>query len=86
MKKISNLIVLILSVAVMASCEKVLDKEPLTDFTNSNFWTSEKNVEMFANYFYNEWVGYGNGTSTNGVFDWQTLNVSQISSGCQNWY
>lgn len=86
MKKISNLIVLILSVAVMASCEKVLDKEPLTDFTNSNFWTSEKNVEMFANYFYNEWVGYGNGTSTNGVFYWQTLNDNQISSGFQDWY
>ena len=86
MKKISNLIVLILSVAVMASCEKVLDKEPLTDFTNANFWTSEKNVEMFANYFYNEWVGYGNGTSTNGVFYWQTLNDNQISSGFQDWY
>ena len=86
MKKISNIIVLILSVAVMASCEKVLDKEPLTDFTNSNFWTSEKNVEMFANYFYNEWVGYGNGTSTNGVFYWQTLNDNQISSGFQDWY
>ena len=86
MKKISNLIVLILSVAVMASCEKVLDKEPLTEFTNSNFWTSEKNVEMFANYFYNEWVGYGNGTSTNGVFYWQTLNDNQISSGFQDWY
>ena len=86
MKKINHIIVVMLSFVLLASCEKVLDKEPLTDFTNSNFWTSEKNVEMFANYFYNEWVGYGNGTSTNGVFYWQTLNDNQISSGFQDWY
>lgn len=86
MKKINYIIVMMLSVVLFVSCESVLDKEPLTEFTNGNFWTSEKNVEMFSNYFYNEWKGYGNGTSTNGVFYWQTLNDNQISSGFQNWY
>lgn len=86
MKKINHILVVMLAVFAFASCEKILDKEPLTDFTNGNFWTSEKNVEMFSNYFYNEWVGYGNGTGTNGVFYWPTLNDNQISSGFQNWY
>lgn len=86
MKKINCFIILMLSVVLFARCERVLDKEPLTEFTDANFWTSEKNVEMFANYFYNEWKGYGNGTSTNGVFYWQTLNDNQISNGFQDWY
>ena len=64
-------------ILLFASCEKVLDKQPLTQFTNDNFWTSEANVKIYANYFYNEWTGYGNG-SGQGVFYYQTLNDNQV--------
>lgn len=64
-------------VLCLTSCDKVLDKKPLTQFTNDNFWTSEANVEIYANYFYNEWTGYGNG-SGQGVFYYQTLNDNQV--------
>lgn len=77
MKRISNICLMFSLVLLFASCEKVLDKKPLTQFTNDNFWTSEANVEIYANYFYNEWTGYGNG-SGQGVFYYQTLNDNQV--------
>lgn len=68
-----------MSAFLFASCDKVLDKEPLTSFTNSNFWTSESNVEMYANYFYSEWTGYGNGGGA-GDFYYPTLNDNQVGA------
>ena len=45
--------------------EEILNGDPLTSFTKSNYFTSESNVELFANYFYAEWTGYGTGGSCN---------------------
>lgn len=79
-----------LSVAVlgMVSCSKlkddVLNGDPYTSFTKSNYFTSEKNVELFANYFYNEWAGYGNSGSY-GSFYFPTLNDNQTPTGYTEW-
>ena len=77
MKRISYICLIFSPLLCATSCEKVLDKKPLTQFTNDNFWSSEANVEMYANYFYNEWTGYGNGNGQ-GVFYYQTLNDNQV--------
>lgn len=77
MKRISYICLIFSLLLCATSCEKVLDKKPLTQFTNDNFWTSESNVEMYANYFYNEWTGYGNGNGQ-GVFYYHTLNDNQV--------
>lgn len=68
-----------MSAFLFASCDKVLDKEPLDSFTNKNFWTSESNVEMYANYFYAEWTGYGNGGGS-GDYYFPTLNDNQVGA------
>jgi len=79
-----------LSVAVLGtvSCSKlkddVLNGDPYTSFTKSNYFTSEKNVELFANYFYNEWKGYGNSGSY-GPFYFSTLNDNQTPTGYTEW-
>ena len=41
---------------LFSSCDSMLNKEPLDQFTNDNFWSSEKNVESYANYFYYDFL------------------------------
>lgn len=75
-------------VFALVSCNKnkddILNGEPYTSFTKSNYFTSEKNVELFANYFYSEWAGYGNSGSY-GVFYFPTLNDNQSPTGYTEW-
>ncbi|MCQ2177418.1 MAG: RagB/SusD family nutrient uptake outer membrane protein, partial [Bacteroidales bacterium] len=82
MKKLAIILIAVASFA-MVSCEKVLTKNPLTKFTNDNYWSSEANVELYANYFYSTFTAYGTGGSGN--FYFPTLNDNQLSSGFQNW-
>lgn len=82
MKKLSYILVVIASLA-MVSCDKVLTKDPLTKFTNDNYWTSEANVELYANYFYSTFTSYGTGGS--GDFYFPSLNDNQVGSGFVNW-
>ena len=49
-----------MSVLLFTGCDNLLDKQPLDKFTDSNFWTSETNVEAFANRFYDNFSGYAN--------------------------
>ena len=72
-------IFLMLSLVVFYSCDSLLDKKPLDKFTNSNYWTSEANVEVYANTFFNEFAGYGVS------FDNTTLNDNQAGRGFTNW-
>lgn len=69
---------------MLSSCSDLLDTEPYDQFTKDNFFTSEKNVELFANYFYNEFSGYGNGGSY-GNFYFNFLNDDQGTTGTQEW-
>ena len=72
-----------LSLVAFVGCDNILDKEPIDQFTKDNFFTSETNVSSFANYFYNEFTGYGTGGGS-GAFYFNTLNDDQASSGFQS--
>jgi hypothetical protein len=59
MKKYS--IILLMIALVFGSCEDFLDRPPLTQMTDQNYWTNENNLRLFANGFYtNYFVGYNN--------------------------
>ena len=66
----------------LASCDDVLDTEPYDQFTKANYFTSETNVQLFANYFYNTFTGYGSGS---GDYYFNTLNDDQASTGITKW-
>ena len=81
MKKI--ILSLMAGVVLFTSCD-LLNNDPYTSFTKSNFFTSETNVEMYANYFYNEWSAYGTGGAS-GDFYFNTLNDNQAVTGLAGW-
>ncbi len=58
------------------ACDDFLDKGPLTEFTDGNYWASEANVRTFAALFYNEFLGYGNGSGTTSEFYFQGAGAS----------
>ena len=66
----------------LASCDDVLDTDPYDQFTKDNYFTSETNVQLFANYFYNTFTGYGSGS---GDYYFNTLNDDQASTGITKW-
>ncbi len=70
---------LALSALVFSGCDNILDKQPLDQFTDGNFWTSETNVEAFANNFYGTFSGYS------GDFYFPTLNDNQGVVGLSDW-
>jgi len=49
MKKYSIILVIIAYVAV--GCEDFLDRPPLTEMNDQNYWTSENNLRLLANGF-----------------------------------
>lgn len=69
---------------MFTSCSDLLDTDPYDQFTKDNFFTSEKNVKLFANYFYNEFSGYGNSGSY-GDFYFNFLNDDQGTTGTSDW-
>ncbi len=81
MKKI--ILSLMAGMALFTSCD-LLNNDPYDSFTKDNFFTSETNVEMYTNYFYAEWSGYGNNGSY-GVFYFPTLNDNQAVTGITTW-
>lgn len=60
-----------------AACD--LDIKPETEFTNSNFWTSEANLRSFSYALYDVFLGYGNGGYFGGDHFYTTLNDDVIS-------
>ncbi|OJV80513.1 MAG: RagB/SusD family nutrient uptake outer membrane protein [Bacteroidia bacterium 44-10] len=83
MKKI-NIIYVVITAFVLGSCDDFLDKGPLDTFTNDNFWTNESNVTGYANTFYQNFLGYGNGGGT-GLFYFRTLSDDQAGGGFADW-
>ena len=81
MKKI--ILSLMAGMVLFTSCD-LLNPNPLADFTEDNFFTSETNVEMYTNYFYNEWTAYGTGGSSEFGY-WTTLNDNQAVTGLSGW-
>ena len=68
---------------LFTSCD-LLKNDPYDSFTKNNFFTSETNVEMYTNYFYNEWSAYGTGGGS-GDFYFNTLNDNQAVVGLSGW-
>ena len=68
---------------LLTGCD-LLNNDPYDNFTKDNFFTSETNVEMYTNYFYAEWSGYGNNGSY-GKFYFPTLNDNQAVTGITTW-
>ena len=66
----------------LASCNDILDTDPYDQFTTDNYFTSETNVQLFANYFYNTFTGYGSGS---GDYYFNTLNDDQATTGITKW-
>ena len=81
MKKI--ILSLMAGMVLFTSCD-LLNNDPYDSFTKGNFFTSETNVEMYTNYFYSEWSGYGNNGSY-GTFYFPTLNDNQAVTGITTW-
>ena len=81
MKKI--ILSLMAGMVLFTSCD-LLNNDPYDSFTKTNFFTSETNVEMYANYFYNEWSAYGTGGAS-GDFYFNTLNDNQAVTGLAGW-
>ena len=79
MKKLALLLVTGL---MLASCSDLLDTEPYDKFTKQNYFTSETNVQLFANYFYNTFTGYGSGS---GDYYFNNLNDDQGTTGIARW-
>ncbi|MBQ0115230.1 MAG: RagB/SusD family nutrient uptake outer membrane protein [Bacteroidales bacterium] len=79
MKKLA---LLLISGLMLTSCSDLLDTDPYDQFTKDNFFTSEANVKLYANYFYNEFAGYGSG---NGDFYFNYLNDDQGTTGTTQW-
>jgi hypothetical protein len=63
MKKINKISLLLLLLPFLAACNSWLEKEPLTQFTDDNYWTSESSVKMFCNGFYSLFNGFGTGAA-----------------------
>ena len=68
---------------LLTGCD-LLNPNPIDNFTEDNFFTSETNVEMYTNYFYSEWSGYGNSGSY-GDFYFPNLNDNQAVTGLSGW-
>ena len=68
---------------LFTSCD-LLNNDPYDSFTKDNFFTSETNVEMYTNYFYNEFSAYGTGGAS-GEFYFNTLNDNQAVTGLTTW-
>ena len=81
MKKI--ILSLMAGMVLFTSCD-LLNNDPYDSFTKNNFFTSETNVEMYTNYFYNEWSAYGTGGAS-GDFYFNTLNDNQAVTGLSTW-
>lgn len=82
MKKIN--ILCLLSLLIFTGCDDILDKGPLDTFTNTNFWKNEGNISGYANAFYEDFTGYGNGTGF-GDFYYKTLSDDQGASSFAQW-
>lgn len=82
MKKIA--LYMLGAAVALTSCNDLLDGDPYDEFTKDNFFTSETNVQQFANYFYSEFSGYGNSGSY-GNFYFNNLNDDQGTTGLATW-
>lgn len=80
--KYKTLIAAFFLLGVIAGCSKFVDKKPLDEFSNDEYWKSEQNVRTYNWGFYEMFTGFGTGTNGDFYFSWFTDD--QASSGFQN--
>lgn len=70
---------------MLTGCNDLLDKSPLDTFTNTPaYWSNTENLDNQCNTFYNNYSGYGNGSS-GGWFYFKTLSDDQVDAENHNW-
>ncbi|MGH2644988.1 MAG: hypothetical protein ACRDE2_13625, partial [Chitinophagaceae bacterium] len=83
-KNTINIGVIGIALAFSAGCSKYVDKQPLDQLTDNNFWISENNVEAFCWGFYNDVViGYSNGWGF-GRFYFSSFSDDQANTTFEN--
>ena len=83
MKKIINLIYLVLSITMLSSCEDFLDKQPLAQLSSDTFWKTERDVQAALTATYTSYRTNiaGSVPGSNGVsFAIEALSDNAISS------
>src|SRR5690348_4582991 len=86
MKKFKHLHTIAITAAMLLAtgCTKFVDKKPLDQFSDLDFWNSENNVKAFSWGFYNDIVeGYSNTWGT-GRFYFTTFTDDQANSTFEN--
>lgn len=76
--KTRYILTLITAAFMTAGCSDFLDKQPIDQFSDGNFWTSENNVSAFAFGLYDQFDGYGNGNATRGFY-FKQFNDDMVS-------
>ncbi|MBB3188206.1 RagB/SusD family nutrient uptake outer membrane protein [Microbacter margulisiae] len=61
---IKKIFVALVTLLLVTACNSWLDKPPLTQFTDTNYWTSESNVKTFCMGFYSLFDGFGTGATS----------------------
>src|SRR5690625_568057 len=81
-KTLRTLSFLAIPLLLVAGCSKYVDKKPLDEFSDLDYWNSEDNVKTFAWGFYNDLViGYGGGQhGTNTGFYFGSFNDDQANA------
>lgn len=71
---------LLLVLGAVTGCKKFVDVTNPDTFTDPEFWKNENSVRSYSWEFYNLFMGYGNGSSTNGDFYFPALTDDQCPS------
>ena len=66
MKKIFSC--LFLGALILSSCEDFLDKTPLDQITDQNYWKTTSDLELYVNQYYTQFPGFTIGSQNAGIF------------------
>lgn len=84
-KKFLYIALLAVAAGSLSSCNEMLDKEPLDKIiVNPAYWSKTANVDAQVNRFYEQFLGYGNGTGS-GQFYFSTLSDDQVGASFDKW-
>lgn len=80
MKTLKNILLICLSFAAMMSCnDDFMERYPLDEINDENFWTTEQDLELYCNSFYAEYIsgfGYGWGSSRPAPFEYTEAAIA----------
>lgn len=77
LSRIKTIAIVVLLLAGATSCKKYVDVTSPDTLTDPGYWKTENSVRTYSWEFYNLFAGYGNGSSTNGDFYWQSFTDDQ---------